>query len=385
MWASIKIGLTIIEMSTTAVEDMPYTLTVPFPSTVVTFLFLMFWVWGLVTLYSASELETVTDTSGTFDILCEGCTFGSSYKMIRFDFGTQQMMLWVHLFFGLWNLQFLNYLTFTILAGTFADWYFADWNPSQSSKLREEEADEDHRLSNSPIWDSMYRVFRFHMGTVLLALLIVAIVDFVRCVVYYIKKQTEKNEMLTYIGHCIDCVLWCVRCCLDIISKNTLIYTAIWGTPFCASATCSFGLMLANASVAFAVGGFSWIIMLMGKVLVACSVTFFCHAIIRSDYAKHAYEGELSQEFFILAVVFIVSYMMAVMFMSVYEVAIDSIMMGYMVAPERADESLNTLVDETKLDENDPQIANLKKHHQGIEMDDQAEIAEDPEAQAVNI
>lgn len=394
MWESIKIALTIIEMSSVAVDDMWLTLLMPIPTVLASFGFLMFWVWGLVVLYSASTVEdqilTGDEATKFADIVSDG-----KYQMRIFDFGGDSHILWAHLFFGLWNLQTFNYIGYMVLAGAFADWYFSEWNDAHDAKLREEEVDEDHRLSQNPIYDSLYRIFRFHIGTLLLCSLIVAIVDFIRCVVYWVKKQVMQNACLYYVGVCVDCFLWMLRCCVDIISKNTMIYTAIWGTPFCASATCSFGLLLSNAAVAFAVQGFSWIIMLMGKFIVAAGVSVVGFLMIdgcnKDPLCTTFGEGEagkISSVEFILFIIFGVSYLMACMTFSVYEVAIDTIFMGYMVAPELADESLQTICDENKLDENDPALKDVKDAHMGggVETDEEAvKGGDDVSANAVPI
>ena len=74
-------------------------------------------------------------------------------------------------FMLLWLLNFVRMVGWTIMAGAFCYWYFfSDDYPA-----------DPNMKSRFPILGSVYRTFRYHLGTVAFASLVVAICQVAQC------------------------------------------------------------------------------------------------------------------------------------------------------------------------------------------------------------
>jgi len=176
-------------------------------------------------------------------------------------------MLWL-LFNYFWVIEFIHYCSFSTFAGATASWYFADRVPKTGRKKRGSKVGE---LSKWPLLAASWRVFRYHMGTIAVTALIIALIKIIRVIVLYIESQcTNKENKLQKIVFCmIHCFLKCLQCCCDKINKNALIWTAVHGSNFCVSACSSFHLIFNNMIRTAALHGVTKIIYLMGEVSVA--------------------------------------------------------------------------------------------------------------------
>lgn len=84
-------------------------------------------------------------------------------------------MLWYYIFGGLWNNAFIGGIGTFVLGSSVSIWYFT------------------HATGNlhAPISRSIYRAFRYHMGSVAFGSAILAIVQFIRVVLTYIEYQMK--------------------------------------------------------------------------------------------------------------------------------------------------------------------------------------------------
>jgi hypothetical protein len=132
-----------------------------------------------------------------------------------------------HFFHLLWVIQFFFYFGYLVFAGATADWYFTPRNSSGSKKRGFGEGS----LSHFPIIKSCCRSTKYHLGTVAVCSLIIAIVQFIRYTMMYIESQTKgepPNKLQKALFVAIQCCLKCLECCLDKLNRNALIWTAIW-------------------------------------------------------------------------------------------------------------------------------------------------------------
>ena len=95
-----------------------------------------------------------------------------------------------------------------VLSGTIADWYFSEWDNTKKNKKRGERTAE---LSQQPIMESIWRVFRFHLGSLAFGALIITFVRILRATLKYIEKRTEAAE-----NPLLKCLFCCAQCCLAV-------------------------------------------------------------------------------------------------------------------------------------------------------------------------
>lgn len=89
---------------------------------------------------------------------------------------------------------------------------------------------------------------RYHMGTVALGALIIAIVQTIRVCIEYINYKLKKfdNAFTRCILTCCRCCFYCLENFLKFINKNAYIMCAVHGKNFCKSARDAFSLLMRN-------------------------------------------------------------------------------------------------------------------------------------------
>ena len=122
---------------------------------------------------------------------------------------TWQYCLLYHFFILLWVVQFIIYHTFLVLAGIYAEWYFAEWEdyPQDTVKKR---GSGKRELSNHPIWDSFWRATIYHMGTLAFGSLLIAIIEFIEYTLTYFERKFRAGEpspLQTAVLCLIKCIL----------------------------------------------------------------------------------------------------------------------------------------------------------------------------------
>jgi hypothetical protein len=262
-----------------------------------------------------------------------------------------QQSLAIHFFHLLWTVQFAVFFCFLTIAGAVANWYFTPWNADQTEKPR---GDDEGQLPDSPIYRSCCRAIRYNLGTVSFAAFIIAVIQFIQaCILYAEQKAKESgmNETLRKIVFCLlMCFMKCVECCMKQVNRNALVFVAVYGTPFCPAACGAFVLAFAN------LGRVAWITMVgdflmgIGKVLIALLSTGIFGLILFAA----PYNTTVSTPAFVLVIIFILSWGVASVFMTVYECSIDTVFMCFLIDEDNnkggkmlGHKDLLTLIDET--------------------------------------
>jgi len=236
----------------------------------------------------------------------------------------------------LWMLWFIGYHSYMVIAGVYAEWYFADWCDAQETKkIRSGDANYDEnavRLSTSPVWDSFYRVTRYHLGSIAFASLTIAIVSFIEVTLTYLERRFKAAKESPLKKHglaVIKCMLRCMSCILNRINKDGLIVTSIYGWPFCAASTKGITIVFKNilraAVLSFVSGYFEF----LGKA----SIIFFNVAICVLIAEGTVYNVQIV---ILPAIVFIIiTYMVTWVYLEIYEVGVRTIFICFLIDEER--------------------------------------------------
>ena len=151
-------------------------------------------------------------------------TMGTTNSSISFDLqeysenNVMNVLLLYHLFGLLWTNEFLQAFGYTVIAGAVAEYY---WTLDKAT------------MSRAPIWRSVKRTMRYHLGTLAFGSLLIAIVQMIRLVLEYVDKKTkqaqESNKVAKAALYCCKCFLWCFGACVDI--TGLLLYIQCWYLP----------------------------------------------------------------------------------------------------------------------------------------------------------
>jgi len=321
----IATAIQMLDEASTAVRDMKTTLVFPAVYSLVGIGYLAFWVLVLLYIYSV-QTEQEGDVPPSLVTLYRETT---KFVYYRFDDAMQDAIVW-HCLTLFFMVQVIIYFGFMVLAGAVADWYFSHWNAQKTHKVR---GDGMAELSHSPLWESFVRVLRFHLGSLALGALIIALIRIVRAVVKYLEAKTKgaENPVTKLLFCAVECCLRCCQCVFDRISKEGFIITTVYGTAYCYSSFQALKLLLKNVGRAALVEGVSHWTELFGRMAIASLNTGV--AVLAMLYLPY-YQRAVSSVLFPAVVIFVISWMVASFFMMVLQVAVDTVFLCFLLDEE---------------------------------------------------
>jgi len=153
----------------------------------------------------------------------------------------------------------------------------------------------------------------------------------IRSFLTYLQKKADEmdSSIAKAILCCCQCCLYCVEKCMRFMNKNAYIQTAIFGSSFCTSAKEAFFLILRNAARVAAISYVSGGVVFVGKVFIMTLTTGISYYTIDQNVGQelHSIIGPL---FFIA----FIAWFIAGMFMSVYDMAIATILQCFVADEE---------------------------------------------------
>ncbi|CAG2057875.1 unnamed protein product [Timema podura] len=215
---------------------------------------------------------------------------------------------WYNLFGLFWFTQFIMGCQHMVIAGAVSKWFFT----RNKSSL------------DSPILKSFKNLVRYHLGTVAMGSLLIAMVQMVRVVLTFVQ-----NRLKGYDNSVTKCLLKCCQCCLYLLEKflmfftrNAYIQTAIHGSSFCRSGKQAFSLLSANALRVAAINSVGDFVLFLGKAMVVISTVLIGIKMLDNMEGIHHVWVPL-----VLAGLF--AFIVADCFVTVYEMAIDTIFLCF--------------------------------------------------------
>jgi solute carrier family 44 (choline transporter-like protein), member 2/4/5 len=225
-----------------------------------------------------------------------------------------------NLFMLFWTEAFLAGLNQMILAGCFGIWY---WSQSRS-----------HCILFISIKDTLI----YHLGSIAFGSLIIAIVQIIRVIIEFVERKLKKAAgnnkvtkcIITFVSCCCKCFFWCLEKFLKFVNRNAYIMVAIYGRNFCVSAFDALKLLLANPLRTLVLNGVTSFILLLGSLLISIGVGvlgfyFFAKQFYIPPALQVYLAPELHYYWLPLMAVIIGSFFIAKTFMSVFEMAVDTV------------------------------------------------------------
>eukprot|EP00657_Telonema_sp_P-1_P007639 TRINITY_DN276_c0_g1_i5.p1 TRINITY_DN276_c0_g1~~TRINITY_DN276_c0_g1_i5.p1 ORF type:complete len:688 (-),score=197.76 TRINITY_DN276_c0_g1_i5:178-2241(-) len=298
----IRIAIGIVKEACEAVTSMPLIVLFPLCQYAVFIVFAVYWVVVAAFMVSTGTVGQEVDAST-----------GSTIYSIEFEDDMTKAILY-HFFGLLWNMAFFRHFTICVIAGAVGSWY---WTPYIDGDKKD--------LPTAPVTSAVWRTFRYHVGTIAFGSFIIAVIEFIQCVVEYIKKKyLKEGSWLACLASYIECCLECFKRVMEFISRNAYIITACKGKNFCSAAFEAFNYILDNLTQVAAVTWISAYLMFLGKVFIVLGTVMLCYLLsiyIASD--------DLNSVILLLVVCALLAYAVACMFLSVFETAIDTILMCF--------------------------------------------------------
>nr|KAJ3422399.1 hypothetical protein HK105_008263 [Polyrhizophydium stewartii] len=232
-------------------------------------------------------------------------------------------LIWYHLFGCIWMFVFLSGINQITIAGAVASWYW-----SLDKKTRQ----------HLPVLHSFGRVCRYHLGSVALGSLLIAIVELVRIILMFLQRRARQSGNRTFqaIVACLQCCAKCIELTMKFINKNAYIYIAIKGTAFFKSASAASSLLVRNALRLVAVDFVADFVLILSKLAVTAAAGFLCYLWL--NYKSDMY-ANVNFPFITIIIVVVEAYMVATAFFSIFHMAIDTIFLSFLEDCETNDGS----------------------------------------------
>lgn len=329
LFSRIRLAIAIMKAASDYVRSTLTVFILPPTTVFVLLLFYVYWAIAAVYLVSSGDPSQISGTPfGTFE----------------FDKTLKRLLIY-HLFGLLWFNAFVIACTQFVIASSVCLWYFSQGTGQGAS---------------GTIRKSIYRLIRYHLGSIAFGSLILAIIQMIRLILAYLQAQAKKmqgkqGKMISLALGCLQCYVACFERFIKFLNKNAYIQIALTGKNFCFSAKEAFFLILRNPIRFGVVNGIGTIFILFGKVFVA-SLTALAAFLVITRWDK--YSDKIYSPFFPTVVVFIFAYGIAAVFMSVYGLAADTILACFVVdeelskkknaPPRHCPESLKSFIDRNK-------------------------------------
>ena len=387
MWNRIRLAIALAKETTRALQSLWTMFLYPIVPFVTFIVYFVYWLIGGIYMGSVTvEREWPMPEGYKYPYYEGGPTLQSKLNLpeedatfVYLEIDEQwQYILLFHFFVLLWMTHFISYHTFMVIAGVYAEWYFADWKDEKETKkwrgsdeevlviddtaIRDdsdlERAKEKNaqlhaagidqtdpemktkeemktiaKLSYMPVLASFKRVTWYHMGTLAFASLLIAIIEFIEYTLTYFEKKfrnSEPSPMQKLILALIKCLLKCIKCILNRINRNGLIITSIYGWPFCAASMKGIAIVLKNVVRASALTMVSGYLEKLGKICILSLNIGFSIA-----FANYYYEGQISSILLPGLLCAAITFVICWQYMHLYEVGISAIFICFLIDEER--------------------------------------------------
>ncbi len=304
----IMLAMACVREAARAIGSMPLIVVFPIIQAAGFVCFLVIWLFYAVHLASTGEIKEVELPT----------TAKVTMRQYEFD-DTTTYLGWYLLFCLFWTIAFIQALGEIVISLCVAKWYFTrdKWS-----------------VGSGTVFKSIYDAMRYHLGTAAFGSFIIAVTKIIRMIVA--KAQQKAKEMGSTLGQallcCCQCCLWCFEKFIKFLNKNAYIQCAIFGTPFCRSAREAFGLITRNVGKVGSITYVSSIVLFVGKFFISCLTTGAAYIYINREMGEELYSigGPC-------ALIFIMSYFVGDMFLSIFDMSTSTVLHCFVADEEMFD------------------------------------------------
>jgi len=201
-------------------------------------------------------------------------TCGYAHPREGFEFSTE--IMWdkatkpviVYYIFGLfWVNSFIIGMTQFIIAAAAVIWYF----------------DQGSDKKTDCVGTGIKWVWRYHLGTIALGSMIIAICQTIRAIFEYYRRKIQSaapSKLVKALLCLTSYLLYCLEKCIKFITKNAYIQCAVTSDNFCTSAWNAFTLMIKNAARFGWGNSIGFIMVVFGCTGIGALTAFVCYIFI---------------------------------------------------------------------------------------------------------
>lgn len=242
---------------------------------------------------------------------------GGFREALPFDVSDYYQYFWVyHVFAFLWTYMFLLSCLFMSISGAVASWYWRE---------------EGEPLTGLPLVRSFLRLLSYQLGTAAFGSFIVSLIWMARISFQLAAKRLKVLRRVPAAGAVlcmVHCCLGCVEWIMKYINRNAVIVAAMHGEGYCWSAGRAFSLLMSNILRVAAVSVASMSLIIMGKLFITAVCVLSAYAWLTTpEVAKEL--NVVDTPVTTLVVVGLAAWLIARLFLNVFVVVIDSVLLCF--------------------------------------------------------
>lgn len=335
LWRKIKLAAAIISEASSAVASMPMIVLFPVPIMVILLGWFIVWLYAMGNLWTMGDVSpnTLNEATGISNSTVSATQI-KEFKENEF----KNYLMAIHTFLGLWVMNFFQGVSTMTICGAFAGWYWTVPDESPSSSVccgrkhvylhRVQKKADGETVEKFPVLASFKRTIRYHLGSVALGSLIIALVQFARIVLEYINKNTKnlqkKSCIIRALMCCVRCCMWCFEKCVKYITRSAYIIIATQGKSFCSATFTVFHILLNHTTTVGVATVVSSLVILLGKIVIMATCSIAAYLALSSDATINNT---------VLPVIFtaVLAYCVGTVFLDVYDMGIETIIISFCI------------------------------------------------------
>ena len=243
--------------------------------------------------------------------------------VIEYLVDNQYILKWLNLFAYLWFGAFLFAFEEIVLAGVFSNYYWS----------------KEHLTTLCPLFYSIIIVIRYHLGSIAFGSFLIATLRYIRMILEYITKKIstiQDNIVITFFLKFFSCFLWLFEKFLKFLNKHSYVLIASRGYSFCKATRKAFVYMVTNCLRFLVLVHLTELILFCGIISVCA-----CNAYLFYQYLQWTNEfDQLILRWTPIVVIILITYLIASLFFSVYDMAIKTLFICFLQDLDENDGSI---------------------------------------------
>lgn len=315
LFKDIMVACDIIEEASKIPVKMPTMFFVPPTLLLVLVPFAIFTIFVAAIIYTAAKPLTATLATPMSDP-GSAVQYNITFKQYTFE----NWRVYAHIynvFMFLWTMAFINAIGFMIVAFCAIFWYWS--------------APGDNKEPKSGVCSAVGFVLGHHLGTIAFGSFIIALVRLVRLLLALLENRmrdiTQKNESAKFCLHCAQCCLAYFDRFVKFVNKNAYVVCSMTGESFLPAARHALTLLMRNVLSVGAVTVVGEYVMFFGKVLITACVVMSAYGICQKVGANTGHRYNVN--FLLLITIAIMSYFITCIFLAIFGVCIDAVLLSY--------------------------------------------------------
>lgn len=229
--------------------------------------------------------------------------------------GGDMLYTYYYLFSGLWVVAWISATGQYVIIVFSSIWYYHQKEDSEA---------------HSPLSTGIKWAFLKNIGSIAFGAFFVAVIEMLRIILEFVIQQTKQQQSgaTETVANCARCCLGCLQKIIECINRTAYTFIALSGEKYCVSARKGISLALANPVYMLILSGVGEAIQMLGNLLISTLTSIIFYFMAGLNY------GETSRGVVPVLLVFLMTYLIASIFMGVETTSADAMIICFFIDNE---------------------------------------------------